>query len=95
MSSSVRKTEIMAFIKKHHDFSDERIPYDAQELFQIVREAKDLISSEPSLLEVRLPILVVGDVHGQFKDLRRIFTSTGTTGQQGAHAKRFLFLGGS
>lgn len=59
-----------------------------------MKEAKDLISSEPTLLEVRLPVLIVGDVHGQFKDLRRIFTSTGNPGAHGAHTHRYLFLGG-
>ncbi|KAI6188515.1 Serine/threonine-protein phosphatase [Aphelenchoides besseyi] len=88
---SARRAEIESFIKKHHEVSDTR--YDVQQLLFIIREAKDLISSESSLLEVKVPVLVVGDIHGQFKDLRRMFALTGGPGTYTAHSRRYLFLG--
>jgi serine/threonine-protein phosphatase PP1 catalytic subunit len=38
---------------------------------------KNLLEVEPSLLELSAPIKVVGDIHGQFQDLLRLFTLGG------------------
>ncbi|KAI6178716.1 Serine/threonine-protein phosphatase [Aphelenchoides besseyi] len=88
---SARRAEIKAFIDKHHEFVDDR--YNVQQLLSIVREAKDLISAEPTLLEVRLPVLIVGDIHGQYKDFLRMFASIEKYGINASHTHRFLFLG--
>ncbi|KAI6215382.1 hypothetical protein M3Y94_00379200 [Aphelenchoides besseyi] len=90
---SARRAEIKLFIKKHHEVDENRLEYDVQQLLSIIREAKDLISLEPSLLEVKVPVLVVGDIHGQYKDLRRMFAVTGGPGTNAAHSRRYLFLG--
>ncbi|KAI6225600.1 Serine/threonine-protein phosphatase [Aphelenchoides besseyi] len=90
---SGRRAEIELFIKKHHEFADDRLDYDVQQLLGIIRDAKEVILAEPTLLEVKIPVLIVGDIHGQYKDLRRMFACTGGPGIDNAHSRRYLFLG--
>jgi protein phosphatase len=51
-------------------------------------DAKHIFTDEPTLLELRSPLVVVGDIHGQLLDLVRIFQETGRP-----PASRYLFLG--
>nr|CUU98567.1 hypothetical transcript [Hymenolepis microstoma] len=58
--------------------------------FDIVRVCdvlKDIFSQNPLFLEVQSPAYVMGDIHGQFYDLLRIFRQIGHTDD------RFIFLG--
>ncbi|VDN99416.1 unnamed protein product [Rodentolepis nana] len=58
--------------------------------FEVVRVCdivKEIFSSEPLILEIQSPVYVMGDIHGQFYDLLRIFSQIGSTDN------RFLFLG--
>lgn len=54
--------------------------YNSIELLQIVTETKELIKSGLTLLEIKLPVFIVGDIHGQYKELRRIVIRTENTG---------------
>ena len=54
----------------------------------ICNTAKHIFLSQPMLLELRAPINVVGDIHGQFTDLLRIFKSCGYP-----PSTNYLFLG--
>lgn len=51
-------------------------------------QARDLIRSQAMLLELPSPILVCGDIHGQFADLLQIFKKCGNPGDA-----TYLFLG--
>ncbi|ALC44389.1 maker736 [Drosophila busckii] len=57
-------------------------------LRHICSQARELFLKERSLLEVRPPVMICGDVHGQFGDLLRIFQSTGYPPES-----KYLFLG--
>lgn len=59
-----------------------------QQVKYVVERAKDLISGEKTLLRVKGDVNIVGDVHGQFPDLLRIFNSLGHP-----PSSRYLFLG--
>ncbi len=48
----------------------------------------EIIKREPNLLELKAPLYVVGDIHGQYDDLLRIFNTTGLPPKH-----NFLFLG--
>ena len=50
--------------------------------------AREIFLSQPMLLELEAPIKVVGDIHGQFQDLLKIFDYGGYPPE-----KNYLFLG--
>ncbi|OHT12480.1 Ser/Thr protein phosphatase [Tritrichomonas foetus] len=59
-----------------------------QMLVMICQHAKDAISNEPVIVRIAPPLNVVGDIHGQFYDLLRIFEANGHPPDQ-----QYLFLG--
>ena len=66
------------------------VPTTQQTLIMICEVAKEnfLNGSVPTLLQLTPPINVVGDIHGQFYDLLRIFGAIGLPPDQ-----KYLFLG--
>ena len=54
----------------------------------ILRQAADLFRREKSLLELRYPVPVVGDIHGQFFDLLKLLDMAGDFA-----SNKYLFLG--
>ncbi|QLG72805.1 hypothetical protein HG535_0D05140 [Zygotorulaspora mrakii] len=58
------------------------------EISQICQLAREMFLSQPSLLELSPPVKIVGDVHGQYGDLLRLFTKCGFP-----PSANFLFLG--
>ncbi|CCC71576.1 hypothetical protein NCAS_0H02660 [Naumovozyma castellii] len=58
------------------------------EILQICHLAREMFLSQPSLLELSPPVKIVGDVHGQYGDLLRLFTKCGFP-----PSANYLFLG--
>ncbi|CCF57540.1 hypothetical protein KAFR_0C05490 [Kazachstania africana CBS 2517] len=58
------------------------------EISQICHLAREIFLSQPSLLELSPPVKIVGDVHGQYGDLLRLFTKCGFP-----PSANYLFLG--
>ncbi|KAI4369385.1 hypothetical protein MLD38_017827 [Melastoma candidum] len=58
------------------------------EIRQLCINARQVFLSQPNLLELRAPIRICGDVHGQYKDLLRLFEYGGYP-----PASNYLFLG--
>lgn len=58
------------------------------EITQICQMAREIFLSQPSLLELSPPVKIVGDVHGQYADLLRLFTKCGFP-----PSANYLFLG--
>ncbi|OHS94085.1 Ser/Thr protein phosphatase [Tritrichomonas foetus] len=56
---------------------------------QILRESLLLFKNEPSMLTLKGPIIVVGDLHGHLLDLLRIIQSQGLPSEK----NQYLFLG--
>eukprot|EP01102_Stenamoeba_stenopodia_P013240 TRINITY_DN426_c0_g3_i1.p1 TRINITY_DN426_c0_g3~~TRINITY_DN426_c0_g3_i1.p1 ORF type:complete len:643 (-),score=185.83 TRINITY_DN426_c0_g3_i1:29-1864(-) len=54
----------------------------------LITKAASLFSKEPNMLEVEAPLLIVGDIHGQFYDLIHILTEMGDP-----KSTQYLFLG--
>ena len=48
-----------------------------EEIFLICRLIRPILKSQPNLLELKPPLTLVGDIHGQLLDLLRIFENTG------------------
>jgi len=76
------------FMEKHLEYKA-AVNYDFREVMALIHKAKNYYIHEgTALIEVDIPICIVGDIHGQFHDLQRILQAAG--GPDGA---RFLFLG--
>lgn len=59
-----------------------------QEIAMICSTVREILLSQPPLLELSAPVKIVGDVHGQYTDLIRIFSKCGFP-----PAANYLFLG--
>lgn len=71
---------------KQHFFHEGRLQH--HQAVRILRDATDLLSSEPNLLSVPAPVTVCGDVHGQYYDLMKLFEVGGDP-----KLTQYLFLG--
>ncbi|KAI8343159.1 Metallo-dependent phosphatase-like protein [Chlamydoabsidia padenii] len=61
---------------------------DPHEVKSICQIAMDLFLQQPTLLELSPPVKIVGDTHGQFSDLLRLFQMSGPP-----PSSNYLFLG--
>eukprot|EP00928_Gymnodinium_smaydae_P080581 TRINITY_DN64249_c0_g1_i1.p1 TRINITY_DN64249_c0_g1~~TRINITY_DN64249_c0_g1_i1.p1 ORF type:complete len:550 (-),score=94.66 TRINITY_DN64249_c0_g1_i1:267-1916(-) len=61
---------------------------DQRLVFEMIERAADLFDHEPNMLRLDDPITVVGDIHGQFWDLLKMFEVGGPVGKT-----QYLFLG--
>ncbi|TFY75508.1 hypothetical protein EWM64_g8504 [Hericium alpestre] len=59
-----------------------------EQALTIIRQTSDMLSMEPNILKVRSPVTVVGDIHGQYYDLMKIFEVGGSLNDT-----NYLFLG--
>uniref|UniRef100_A0A914C513 Serine/threonine-protein phosphatase n=1 Tax=Acrobeloides nanus TaxID=290746 RepID=A0A914C513_9BILA len=60
----------------------------SKEIENLLNLAKDTFARQPSLIEINPPVVVCGDIHGQFPDLLRIFSRHGFP-----PSHNYLFLG--
>jgi serine/threonine-protein phosphatase 2B catalytic subunit len=44
-----------------------------KELLELVSEASKIMRAEPNVLKMKEPVIIVGDIHGQFYDLVHMF----------------------
>lgn len=54
----------------------------------MLHEARRVFRSQPMLPKIKGPVIVCGDLHGQFNDLVRVFDSEGFP-----NVSNYLFLG--
>ncbi|GAA0162845.1 protein phosphatase [Lithospermum erythrorhizon] len=67
---------------------------DCNEIADLSESAERIFSSEPSVLQLKAPIKIFGDLHGQFGDLMRLFDEYGSPSTAGDIAYiDYLFLG--
>jgi serine/threonine-protein phosphatase PP1 catalytic subunit len=64
------------------------VPLKNAEINAICQAARDIFLSQPTLIELSPPVKIVGDVHGQYSDLIRLFDMCGFP-----PAANYLFLG--
>ena len=67
---------------------EKRLCLNNDEILSICSAARNLLLSQPVLLELNAPIHIIGDIHGQFTDLLRFFEMSGFP-----PASNYLFLG--
>ncbi|KAK4286300.1 hypothetical protein QN277_002872 [Acacia crassicarpa] len=67
---------------------------DCNEIADLCDSAERIFSSEPTVLQLKAPIKIFGDLHGQFGDLMRVFDEYGAPSTAGDIAYiDYLFLG--
>ena len=69
------------------DLVDLMLPTEA-EIEQLCEKARELFYEEPNVQEVRAPVTICGDIHGQFQDLLELFRIGGDCPEV-----NYLFLG--
>jgi diadenosine tetraphosphatase ApaH/serine/threonine PP2A family protein phosphatase len=67
---------------------------DCNEIAELCNSAERLFAQEPSVLQIRAPVKIFGDLHGQFGDLMRLFDEYGSPSTAGDITYiDYLFLG--
>ncbi|KAF3576450.1 hypothetical protein DY000_02030622 [Brassica cretica] len=67
---------------------------DCNEIADLCDSAERIFSTEPTVLQLRAPIKIFGDLHGQFGDLMRLFDEYGSPSTAGDISYiDYLFLG--
>ncbi|KAF9592306.1 hypothetical protein IFM89_013532 [Coptis chinensis] len=67
---------------------------DCNEIADICDSVERIFSSEPSVLQIKAPVKIFGDLHGQFGDLMRLFDEYGSPSTAGDISYiDYLFLG--
>ncbi|CAL5357238.1 unnamed protein product [Camellia sinensis] len=66
---------------------------DCNEIADLCDSAERIFSSEPSVLQLRAPIKIFGDLHGQFGDLMRLFDEYGSPSTAGDIAGDYVDRG--
>ncbi|GLB41241.1 putative phosphatase 2B catalytic subunit [Lyophyllum shimeji] len=74
-----------AYLKEHF-FREGRVT-EKQALF-ILERATELLTTEPNLVDVKSPVTICGDIHGQYYDLMKLFEVGGSV-----EDNNYLFLG--
>ncbi len=67
---------------------EKEVPYTEDELIKLVVAARKVFADQPTLVRTKTPIVVVGDIHGQYSDLLRILRIIGSPPDT-----NYLFLG--
>eukprot|EP00887_Chlorella_sp_A99_P006383 scaffold3.g6383.t1 len=92
----VHKAVLREFLNPRHwrppENRDFAFSYD--QIAQLCDQAERIFSREPSVLRLRAPVKIFGDLHGQFGDLMRLFEEYGTPSTAGDITYiDYLFLG--
>ena len=55
----------------------DKLPLTSQEIKYVLNKSRSIFLDQPTLFRLSQPVKIVGDIHGQFHDLIRIFNSCG------------------
>ncbi|KAJ3443238.1 serine/threonine-protein phosphatase 6 catalytic subunit [Anaeramoeba flamelloides] len=61
---------------------------ETNDLKLLLEKGSELLKNESNIVQVTAPVAIVGDVHGQFYDLLKLFETNGDVGD-----KKYIFLG--
>ena len=67
---------------------NEYVKISEKDIVDLCLTAQDIFANQPMFLELQPPVKIVGDIHGQYSDLRKIFDMEGWPPEA-----NYLFLG--
>ena len=82
---------------KEIDSIHESLPFTNQEIFDLIKEVKPLLEKDHSLIRIRSPCKIFGNIHGVYTDLMRYFESFGNPSDDNQmgdiNVMQYIFLG--
>ena len=73
------------------------LPFTNQEIYELIKEVKPLLEKDHSLIRIRSPCKVFGNIHGAYNDLMRYFESFGNPSDDNQmgdiNVMQYIFLG--
>ena len=82
---------------KEIDAIHESLPFTNQEIFDLIKEVKPLLEKDHSLIRIRSPCKIFGNLHGVYTDLMRYFESFGNPSDDNQmgdiNVMQYIFLG--
>lgn len=89
---------VNALMKRPEEWkhTEMRLPFKKEFILRLCDEVSAVILEQPSLLRLRVPLKIFGNIHGRFADLLRIFSNFGyPVDEEGGDIEKFdyLFLG--
>ncbi|XP_019874447.1 serine/threonine-protein phosphatase PP1-beta [Aethina tumida] len=71
-----------------HSKNLKKINFKKSEIISLCQKVREIFLAQPMLLELESPVTVAGDIHGQYKDLLKLFNNNGFPPDA-----NYLFLG--
>ena len=85
------------FNNKEIDAIHESLPFTNKEIFELIKEVQPLIEKDHSLIRIRSPCKIFGNIHGAYNDLMRYFESFGNPSDDNQmgdiNVMQYIFLG--
>jgi len=82
---------------KEIDAIHESLPFTNQEIFDLIKEVKPCLEKDHSLIRLRSPCKIFGNIHGVYTDLMRYFESFGNPSDDNQmgdiNVMQYIFLG--
>jgi len=87
-SASSRVDQIIALLLDKNNKPGKEVKLREEDVRNLCFQARAILTNQPILLDLEAPIKIVGDIHGQYYDLLRLFEYGGPP-----PAANYLFLG--
>ena len=84
---NLKKSQKVGINSKKAD-GNEYIKISEKDIIDLCLTAQDILSNQPIFLELQPPVKLVGDIHGQYSDMKKIFDMEGWPPEA-----NYLFLG--
>ena len=84
---NLKKNQKVGINQKKAD-GNEYVKLQEKDIVDLLLTAQDILANQPIFLELQPPVKIVGDIHGQFTDLKKIFDMEGWPPEA-----NYLFLG--
>ena len=85
------------FNNKEIEAIHESLPFTNQEIFDLIKEVKPCLEKDHSLIRLRSPCKIFGNIHGVYTDLMRYFESFGNPSDDNQmgdiNVMQYIFLG--